>query len=43
MIWELLGMVGTAVAMYVVLELIAGVRELETCSIGGSREGGRRR
>ncbi len=43
MIWELLGMVGALLAMYGILELIAGVRELETRSMRGSRKGGRRR
>lgn len=30
MIWELIGMIGTVVAMYVILELISGVRELSS-------------
>lgn len=43
MIWELIGIVVVVLMTYGILEIVAGVRELETHLISGSRTGGRRR
>jgi len=37
MIGELIGAVGVFLAMYVFIEIIRGVRELDRCSRSGSR------